>query len=140
MQWNIITYIFGSLIWSRDIICLHILLHRKKFLCSKICKQIMSLFQMRDPNMYVIIFHCISLRYTSSSWNDSLADLEALDFWNESMISSRMGKSLLTSVTNEKVTPQECSTLLLQCLNTTWSLYVLFLLKVRHFAEYCLFG
>ena len=39
----------GSLIWSRDIICLHILLHRKKFLCCKICKQIMYLDQMRDP-------------------------------------------------------------------------------------------
>ena len=38
----------GSLIWSRDIICLHILLHRKFFLCSKICKHIMSLDQMRD--------------------------------------------------------------------------------------------
>ena len=38
----------GSLIWSRDIVCLHILLHRKNFLCSKICKQIMSLEQMRD--------------------------------------------------------------------------------------------
>ena len=42
----------GSLIWSTDIICLHILLHRKKFLCSKICKQIMSLDQMRDPYVY----------------------------------------------------------------------------------------
>ena len=41
--------ILGSLIWSRDIICLHILLHRKHFLCSKICKQIMALDQMRDP-------------------------------------------------------------------------------------------
>ena len=42
--------ILGSLIviWSRDIIHLHILLHRKKFLCSKICKQIMFLDQMRD--------------------------------------------------------------------------------------------
>ena len=38
----------ASLIWSRDMICLHILLHRKKFLCSKICKQIMFLDQMRD--------------------------------------------------------------------------------------------
>ena len=43
--------IMASLIWSRDIICLHILLHRKKFLCSKICKQIMSLDQMRDANV-----------------------------------------------------------------------------------------
>ena len=43
------SYILGSLIWSRDIICLHILLQRKKFLCGKICKQIMSLDQMRDP-------------------------------------------------------------------------------------------
>ena len=34
-----------------DIICLHILLHRIFFLCSKICKQIMSLDQMRDPYM-----------------------------------------------------------------------------------------
>ena len=42
----------GSHIWSRDIICLHILLHRKNFLCSKICKQIMSLDQMRDPIGY----------------------------------------------------------------------------------------
>ena len=42
----------GFLIWSRDIICLHILPHRKKFLCSKICKQIMSLDQMRDPNAF----------------------------------------------------------------------------------------
>ena len=40
-----------SSIWSRDIICLHILLHRIFFLCSKICKQIMSLDQMRDPNI-----------------------------------------------------------------------------------------
>ena len=38
----------ASLIWSRNIICLHILLHRKNFLRSKICKQIMSLDQMRD--------------------------------------------------------------------------------------------
>ena len=38
-----------SVIWSRDIICLHILLHRNFFLFSKICKQIMSLDQMRDP-------------------------------------------------------------------------------------------
>ena len=45
----------ASLIWSRDIICLHILLHRKKFLCSKICKVIMSLDQMRDPNVIIEI-------------------------------------------------------------------------------------
>ena len=43
--------LMASLIWSRDIICLHILLNRKKNLCSKICKQIMSLDQMRDPNL-----------------------------------------------------------------------------------------
>ena len=46
--------ILGSLIWSRDIICLHILLHRKKNLCSKICKQIMSLDQMRDPISHLL--------------------------------------------------------------------------------------
>ena len=39
----------GSLIWSRDRICLHILLHRNFCLWSKICNKIMSLDQMRDP-------------------------------------------------------------------------------------------
>ena len=46
----------GSLIWSRDIICLHILLRRKKFLCSKICKQIMYLDQMRDPTLWCTVY------------------------------------------------------------------------------------
>ena len=45
---NLVGIIMGSLIWSRDIICLHNLLHRKHFLCSKICKQFMSPDQMRD--------------------------------------------------------------------------------------------
>ena len=47
--WNL--EIKGPLIWSRDIICLHILLHRKFCLRSKICNQIMSLDQMRDPKV-----------------------------------------------------------------------------------------
>ena len=41
---------------SRDIICLHILLHRNFFLCSKICKQIMSLDQMRDPIVFISFY------------------------------------------------------------------------------------
>ena len=49
----------ASLIWSRDIICLHILLHRNFFLCSKICKQIMSLDQMRDPDHLLVNCHYI---------------------------------------------------------------------------------
>ena len=54
---SIVTDLFSTYIWSRDIICLHILLHRKKFLCSKKCKQIMSLDQMRDPIMYIIVLN-----------------------------------------------------------------------------------
>ena len=49
--------ILASLIWFRDIICLHILLRRKNFLCSKLCKQIMSLDQMRDANDVFHVLH-----------------------------------------------------------------------------------
>ena len=63
----------GSLIWSRDIICLHILLRRKNFLWSKICKQIMSLDQMRGPfisRFQVLFFVSLISADLGENWSD----------------------------------------------------------------------